>query len=295
MRAQPPVPRLRGVPTLSAHGALIALLVACSSAAWLVSAQLTSADMQAGLLTSPLVGSSADRIVPMGMPSLGAFVGMWALMVVAMMFPALWPVARAIDATRRTAQQGFAVTLRFITGYLLAWSAVGPAAYLAMGLVNQVLPMGSVVALRGGAILLLVAGAYQLTPLKGACLRQCHSPDAQLISAVRLRPARGPAALSRGLAQGAYCLGSTWPLMMVLLLLGMMHLAWMGAVAVVILLEKALPSGRAISKAVGIVLITIGILVIAAPHPLTALVSHLGQSHVKMLLYWSATDAWRGL
>jgi membrane-bound metal-dependent hydrolase YbcI (DUF457 family) len=88
------VPRLRSAPSLSENGALVAVLVACTSAAWLVTAQLTSADMQVGLLTSPLVVSSADQMTAMGMPPLGSFVGMWAVMMAAMMLPSLWPAAR---------------------------------------------------------------------------------------------------------------------------------------------------------------------------------------------------------
>lgn len=278
-------PRLRSAPSLSANGALLALLVACSSAAWLITAHLTSAEMQVGLLTSPLVASSADQMTAMGMPPLGFFVGMWAVMMAAMMLPSLWPAARAIDAMRRAAQRKFAVTLLFIAGYLLAWSAVGPAAYLVMGLLQNVLPMGSVVSLRGGAILLLLAGAYQLTPFKEACLRKCHLPGVCIVAEERGRQAGGLVTFSRGLAQGAYCLGSSWPLMLVLLLLGMMNLAWMGAVALIILLEKALPNGQAIGKAVGIVLIAMGIVLIAAPHPLPALMSLPGQSQFTMLVH----------
>jgi predicted metal-binding membrane protein len=240
--------------------------------------------MQVGLLTSPLATSSGDQMTAMGMPPFGSFVGMWTVMMAAMMLPSLWPAARAIDATRRAAQRKFAVTLLFIAGYLMAWSAVGPAAYLAMGLLQNILPLGSVASLRGGAILLLVAGAYQLTPFKESCLRKCNSPDVRIASEERMRQVGGLATLSGGLAQGAYCLGSSWPLMLVLLLLGMMNLAWMGAVALMILLEKALPRGQAISKAVGIVLIALGIILIAAPHPLLALVSHPGQAQLKIFL-----------
>lgn len=275
MRA-PQAPRVRSAPSLSENGALVVLLVACTSAAWLVAAQLTSPDMQVGLLTSPLIASSADQMSAMGMPPIGSFVGMWAVMMAAMMLPSLWPAARAINATRRSAQRRFAVTLLFIAGYLLAWSAVGPAAYLAMDLIQKILPMGSVASLREGAMLLLVAGAYQLTPFKEAYLRKCHSPNVRIASEEQMRQAGGLATLSGGLAQGVYCLASSWPLMLVLLLIGMMNLAWMGAVALMILLEKALPGGQAISKVIGIVLIAMGIILIVAPHPLPALVSHPG-------------------
>jgi predicted metal-binding membrane protein len=265
-----PAPRLRSAPPVVESSALAALLLTCSGTAWLVVAQLTTADMQVGLLTSPLatVTSSADQMtaIAMGMPQLGTFVGMWAVMMAAMMLPSLWPAARAVDARRRAAKRTSTVPLLFIAGYLLVWSAVGPAAYFIMVLLQGLLPAGSAASLRGGAALLLVAGAYQLTSFKQACLRKCHSPDAPIASEERVPRAGRLATLSRGLVQGVYCLGSSWPLMLVLLLVGMMNLVWMGAVALLILLEKALPSGQAISKAVGIVLIATGMILIAVPH-----------------------------
>lgn len=266
--------RLRNAPSLVESGALVVLLLACSGAAWLVTTRLTTADMQVGLLTSPLVISSIDQMTAMGMPPFGPFVGMWAIMMAAMMLPSLWPAARAVDGTRRAAKQTFAVTVFFIAGYLLAWSATGPAANLIMVLLQNLPAVGGEASLRGGAILLLVAGAYQFTPLKQTCLRKCHAPHAHLALEERMGETRGLAPLARGLAHGAYCLGSSWPLMLVLLLLGMMNLAWMGVVALIILLEKTLPSGQVISKAVGTGLIAIGIILIAAPHQLPVLVGH---------------------
>jgi predicted metal-binding membrane protein len=271
MRAQQ-APHLHNTPSRLESSTLAALLLASSGVAWLVTAQLTTADMQVGLLTSPLVSSSMDQMTAMEMPPLGSFIGMWAVMMAAMMLPSLWPAARAVDTTRRAAKRNFAVTLLFIAGYLLTWSAMGPVAYLALGLLQGIPPMGNVASLRGGAILLLVAGVYQFTPFKQACLRKCHAPDGGLTSEARMRQTKGLATLSRGLAQGMYCLGSSWPLMLVLLLLGMMNLAWMGATAVLILLEKAFPAGQRVSQVIGVGLVAMGIVLLAAPHALPALV-----------------------
>jgi predicted metal-binding membrane protein len=270
MRAQQ-APRLHNAPPLSAGGPLAALLLACSGIAWLVTARLATADMQVGLLTSPLGASSMDQMPAMGMPPVGAFVGTWAVMMAAMMLPSLWPAARVVEATRRAMRRKFAVTLLFITGYLLVWSAIGPVAYLAMGLLQSLFPAGTVASLRGGAVVLLIAGAYQLTPLKQACLRKCHSPEVRFDSEERMRGADRLATVSGGLAQGAYCLGSSWPLMLLLLLLGMMNLVWMGVVALMILLEKTLPDGQVISKVIGVGLIGVGVFLLASPHSLPAL------------------------
>jgi predicted metal-binding membrane protein len=267
----PQAPHLHNTPSRSESSTLAALLLASSGVAWLVTAQLTTADMQVGLLTSPLVSSSMDQMTAVDMLPLGSFIGMWAVMMAAMMLPSLWPAARAFDTTRRATKRKLAVTLLFIAGYLLTWSAVGPVAYVALGLLQGILPMGNVATLRGGAILLLIAGAYQFSPFKQACLRKCHAPDGGLTSEKGMRQTGGVAALSGGLVQGMLCLGSSWPLMLVLLLLGMMNLAWMGAIAVLIVLEKGLPVGRRVSQVIGVGLVAIGIILIAAPHPLPAL------------------------
>ena len=78
-------------------------------------------------------------------------------------------------------------------------------------------------------------------------------------------------ALRAGLGQGVYCLGSSWPLMLVLLLVGMMNLAWMGVIAGVIFVEKVVPGGDVVSKVVGWGLAGWGIILLAAPHTLPAL------------------------
>jgi predicted metal-binding membrane protein len=121
----------------------------------------------------------------------------------------LWPVAHAVDAVRRAAKRTFAVSLLFVMGYLLAWDVVGPVAYLALGMLQILLPAGSAASLQGGALLLVLAGACQLTPFKQACLRKCHSSHGDFASQERMRLGMGFAPLSGGLAQGAYCLGSS--------------------------------------------------------------------------------------
>src|SRR5262249_2812613 len=183
-------PRLRSAPPFSNGGMLAALLLACSGVAWVATAQLATSDMQVGLLTSPLGAFSMNgmaAMAAMAIPPLGSFVAQWGIMMAAMMLPSLWPAAHAVDVARRASKRKFAGTLLFIAGYLLTWSAVGPIAYLALILLQGLLPMGNVATLRGGAILLLVAGAYQFTPFKQACLRKCHAPDGGLASEACMR------------------------------------------------------------------------------------------------------------
>jgi predicted metal-binding membrane protein len=120
-------------------------------------------------------------------------------------------------------------------------------------------------------LLLTIAGVYQLTPLKQACLRHCRSPRRSVFSPVGSQGLGDLGAVRAGLRQGGYCLGSSWPLMLVLLLVGMMNLAWMAVIAGVILVEKVVPGGMVVSKVVGCGLIGWGIILLTAPHPVPAL------------------------
>jgi predicted metal-binding membrane protein len=184
--------------------------------------------------------------------------------MVAMMVPSVLPAARTFDSAVRTTGPSGGATLLFLAGYLLVWSAIGAVAYPIVQALQGWLPLGSMAALRIGAVLLVVAGVYQLTPPKQACLRRCRSPQMDAASS----------AVRRGLAQGAYCLGSSWPLMLVLLLVGMMNLAWMGVIAGVIFVEKVLPRGHVVGKVVGWGLAGWGIILLVAPHALPTM-SHL--------------------
>jgi predicted metal-binding membrane protein len=105
------------------------------------------------------------------------------------------------------------------------------------------------------AVILIVAGLYQLTPFKGACLSQCRSPLGFLMT--NWRDGAG-GAFRMGTRHGMFCLGCCWALMIVLFAVGVMNLAWVAALAVLVLLEKITPAGVLISRASGIVLIGAG-------------------------------------
>jgi len=175
------------------------------------------------------------------------------------------------DTWARTEGQPGGATVLLLAGYLLVWSAVGGVAYLAVQAFQGWLPAGSMTALRTGAVLLVVAGVYQLTPLKQACLHHCRSAHMGVASPVSTRAQGYLSTVQAGLGQGVYCLGSSWPLMLVLLLVGMMNLAWMGVVTAAIFVEKVMPGGDVASKVVGWGLAGCGIILLVAPHTLPAL------------------------
>ena len=148
----------------------------------------------------------------------------------------------------------------FLAGYLLIWlafsiGAAGLQALLTWAGIVSAMTMGSRSAWLSGSAL-IAAGLYQLSPLKSACLAHCRTPAAFL--ARHWRPgARG--ALRLGARHGAYCLGCCWVLMALLFVGGVMNLAWIAALAILVLAEKLLPGGRLIGRGAGFILILWGV------------------------------------
>jgi predicted metal-binding membrane protein len=106
----------------------------------------------------------------------------------------------------------------------------------------------------------IAAGIYQWTPPKQACLRHCRSPLDFLIE--HWRPGTW-GAITSGLRHGAFCVGCCWMLMALLFVGGVMHLLWVVALALLVLLEKTLPWGRGISRLAGLAMAAWGALVVA--------------------------------
>jgi len=197
---------------------------------------------------------------------LAAFVVAWAVMMAAMMLPAVAPLLllyRTIASRSMTGDTAFVATGILVTGYLLVWTAVGAAVY---GLAQ----LGGELASRFGVAehqrwpelslgtILVVAGLYQFTPLKLACLRQCQSPFGFIMGHWRNGQL---GALRMGVVHGAYCLGCCWAMFAVLVAAGVMSLAWMLLLTLVVFAEKVLPGGRRVSIVTGGVLLLLGILV----------------------------------
>ncbi len=189
--------------------------------------------------------------------SLPLFLAMWAVMMVAMMFPAVSPVVLLFERWRRSRQRSVATTIAFVAGYLIIWSVAGVLAFTTIVALDLQIDSSSTAVRVGGAVL-VGAGIYQLTPLKTACLTQCRSPLTLIMKHGQLlsEGVRGP--LQVGLLHGSWCIGCCWALMAVLIALGVMHLGWMAAVAAVILAEKVLPGGRITSRIIGGVLLAAG-------------------------------------
>ena len=192
---------------------------------------------------------------------------MWALMMVAMMLPSAAPMTLIYAAVARKARREgtkLAPTASFVAGYLAMWTAFSLAATLVQWRLEQAAllsPMMVTTSPAIGAGLLIAAGAYQLTPIKNACLEHCRAP-VQFISRHWRSGALG--AFRMGLRHGAYCLGCCWVLMGLLFFGGVMNLLWIAAITLFVLLEKVWPHGVLAGRISGIAMATMGSVVLAA-------------------------------
>lgn len=192
----------------------------------------------------------------------GWFLGVWVVMMTAMMFPSVAPTVALYSRTAggRTSLASWL----FAAGYLLTWTAAGVGAY-AVALLLRHAPLGGLDWEDGGRLVtgltLIGAAVYELTPLKDVCLGKCRSPLGALLGSWR-GGRRG--ALRMGVVNGAWCVGCCWALMTALFALGVMSLEWMALVAVIIASEKLLPWRRAVPFGTAALLLLLGILVLTA-------------------------------
>lgn len=227
---------------------LVALLLALAALAWWL-----TVDRMRGMDEGP--GTDLG--------TLGWFLGVWVVMMSAMMFPSVSPtVALYSRMTRRRAPLA---PLVFTAGYLLTWSGAGLLAFgisgLGGSLLGDELAWGKAGRWVTGAIL-LAAALYELTPLKDVCLGKCRSPLGFLVGSWR---GGFSGALQMGTRHGAWCVGCCWALMAALFALGVMSIAWMAFVAALIAAEKTLPWRRTVTYGTAAILSLLGVLVVAAP------------------------------
>ncbi len=187
---------------------------------------------------------------------------MWAVMMVAMMTPSAAPMIlmfAGINRRRQKQQVPYVPTSVFLLGYLVVWAAfsvLATAAQWGLHTVSLLSPMMVSTSPVLGGVLLLIAGIYQWTPLKHACLSKCRSPLGFVLN--EWREGRWGAFLM-GLKHGSYCTGCCWSLMALLFVAGVMNLLWVAAIAGFILLEKMAPAGKRMGQAAGVLMIAGGI------------------------------------
>ena len=208
---------------------------------------------------------------PMGL-ALPAFLVLWVAMMAAMMFPSVAPIAIMWSRAIQNRSTGWRRTWRiatFVAGYLLAWAAYGVLAFAALVATEKLVGASPEAAKWLGVAIFAVAGIYQLTPLKNACLRHCRSPMMAFLHYASFRGRLRD--LRVGTHHGVYCVGCCWGLMLVLVAVGVMNIAAMAGLAAVIFLEKLWSRGELLSRGIGIVFIAIAIAASFNPSLLPAL------------------------
>ncbi|MPZ55115.1 MAG: DUF2182 domain-containing protein [Rhizobiales bacterium] len=194
---------------------------------------------------------------------------MWVIMMVGMMTPSAAPMILIYARVgRQAAIQGkpLAATGFFAGGYLLAWTGFSLLATVSQWALERAVLVTPMMASANdvfGGLVLTAAGAYQWTPLKDACLKQCQTPlmFIQRHGGFRRDPL---GSLSIGFQHGLYCVGCCWTLMALLFVGGIMNIVWIAGLAIFVLLEKITPAGRIISRSVGLLLIGWGALLLTS-------------------------------
>jgi predicted metal-binding membrane protein len=255
LRRAPPLPGLL-------QAALIGLLVVGAVIAWTV-----TDDRMAGMDAGP--GTDLG--------DLGWFIGVWVVMMAAMMFPSIAPMvvmyARVQEGRRERGQSApVGSTVVFVGGYLVTWAGAGLLGYAIFAAVDS-LDIGFLAwdeagqYIAGGVI--FAAAIYQLTPLKDACLTKCRNPFMFILSS--WRPGR-IGALRMGIEHGAWCVGCCWALMAALFALGVMSIGWMALIAALIATEKLLPWKAVANRGIAVMLAVLGLALAFVPEDVPGLV-----------------------
>jgi predicted metal-binding membrane protein len=235
--------------TLVTYGALLVLTIV----AWVSTLRLPMRAHDMAGMEMMMPPTAGDAV---------AFVAAWAVMMAAMMLPSALPMIALYAATQRSvdgAAVRIAAVASFALTYLVLWGLTGLPLYFA-GLGLMVIAPRTLAYVTAGV--LIVAGLFQLSPLKLACLRHCRSPLGFLLGHWRAGWRGG---LAMGWAHALYCLGCCWALMVVLIVAGAMGLPWVLLIACVVAAEKLLPRGEWIARAAGVALAGLGVFVALRP------------------------------
>ncbi len=225
----------------------------------------------AWLVTAVLVVTGGDRLghhdVVLGQSrpaaGLAGFLAVWTVMVAAMMLPTVVPLARMFALVSARAPRPGRAAAGLYAGYVTVWTAFAPLALLGDEGVHEVVHRTPWLEQRPGLVLggaLVLAGSYQFSSLKQACLTACRQP-ASFLRQHYGRGARAAAAL--GVRHGLSCLGCCWALMLVTFATGVGSLAWMLALTAVMVVEKTTRRGSRLVTPVGVTLLVAGTAVAA--------------------------------
>ncbi len=228
-------------------------LVALAAAGWAyVAYQAASMGSMRSVVGGMAMGSIEGIVL---------FLCVWAIMMVAMMVPATLPLVllyRTIARNRLSQVQARVGMVTLLVGYVVVWTAAGLPVYAYNALANAA---GSLAAVLP-ALLLIVGGIYQFTPLKRICHARCSSPLFFLLQ--NWKPG-ATGALRLGVIHGVDCLGCCAGLMVSLVALGMMNLTWMLTAAVIIFAEKTIPGSHRVAWPLGALMVAGGVILLVVP------------------------------
>jgi len=186
----------------------------------------------------------------------GAVFAMWVVMMIGMMTPSVAPMILIYARVgRQVADEGrpLAASAWFALGYLLSWitfSLAATSAQWALERAALLTPMMESANNILGATFMIIAGLYQWTPFKEACLSYCQTPVGFILRYGFRREATG--ALVLGVRHGLYCIGCCWAVMALLFVAGVMNLFWIAALSALVLAEKVVPLGQLVPRIAGI-------------------------------------------
>ena len=236
------------------------LILLAVAAAWLVA-----------VLAEATGGRSVlhhDSLIHGGLPlwaALVLFLLAWQVMIAAMMLPSSLPLITLFTRISSAQPNARLAKAAFLYGYVWVWTAFGAIAFVGDIGIHAAVHAWPWLAAHSWLIpggVLLMAGAFQFSPLKDACLKQCRNPGVFLLGRYR----RGPGAAFRlGREHGLFCLGCCWALMLLSFAAGVANLAWMAVLTLIMLFEKTGARGDRGVVPIGVGLLLLGALVLAHP------------------------------
>lgn len=234
---------------------VLAALVAIAGLAWayLFSLGQNMSDMS----------DMTDMIMQPGTGSFELTTAMWVVMMVGMMLPSAAPMILLYTTVqRKRGTRPVLMTGAFASGYVLVWGGFAVAATALQIILEHVALLsssGEFISAKLAGLTFLLAAAYEFSPLKNRCLRQCNSPLGFITVYWRPGTAGG---LRMGYLHGLFCVGCCWALMLLLFTAGVMNLFWVAALAVLVLVQKVLPYGRLTTTVTGTMMAAVGVTLI---------------------------------
>jgi predicted metal-binding membrane protein len=235
-------------------------ILAAIAAAWALALVAQAAGAAGTLHHGPLIEGGLPLWV-----ALGLFLLAWQTMIAAMMLPSSLPFMRVFARASSSQPRAGRAMAALVGGYAAVWTAFGALAFLGDAIVHDMVHRSAWLEQRSWLIaggVLALAGAFQFSSLKSACLRECRNPATYLMRHYR----RGAGSAFRiGYGHGMYCLGCCWGLMLISFAAGVVSLPWMAILTLVMVFEKTGKGGERGAKPIGLALFALAALVVAFP------------------------------